>query len=106
LPAPFLVHSRVDRPTLTGSGGSDPLWHCWRGTPARDPLIRISRVRRAFLIYRKRNHHPVHRRMLPEREERAIMIDAPSRVYSSVDARRDASRVHWRLVGCCHLSGL
>jgi len=22
---------RVDRPPSTGTGGSDPLWHCWRG---------------------------------------------------------------------------
>jgi hypothetical protein len=33
LPAPLLVHQRVDRPTLTGTGGSDPLWLCWRGKP-------------------------------------------------------------------------
>jgi hypothetical protein len=39
-------------------------------------------LRGGFLIYRKRNHHPVHRWMLPEREERVIMIDASSRVYA------------------------
>jgi hypothetical protein len=32
LSAPFLVLAlRVDRPTLLGAGGSDPLGHCWRG---------------------------------------------------------------------------
>jgi hypothetical protein len=51
LPAPFAL--RVDRPTLTGSGGGDPFWHCRCGTPARDPLTRISRVRRGTLIHRK-----------------------------------------------------
>jgi hypothetical protein len=34
---------RVDRPTSTGAGGSDPFWHCWRGTPTRDPLISLRR---------------------------------------------------------------
>jgi len=29
-----LVHSRVDQPTSTGAGGSDPLWHGWRGKPS------------------------------------------------------------------------
>ena len=29
LPAPFLVHLRVDRPTLPGTGGSDPLLASW-----------------------------------------------------------------------------
>jgi hypothetical protein len=32
LPAPFW-YPRVDRPTSTGAGGSDPLWLCWRGKP-------------------------------------------------------------------------
>ena len=28
-----LVHLRVDRPTSTGAGGSDPRWLCGRGKP-------------------------------------------------------------------------
>ena len=41
-----LVHSRVDRPTSTGTGGNDPLWHSWRGTPACDPSETLRRIRR------------------------------------------------------------
>jgi hypothetical protein len=85
LPAPFLVHSRVDRPTLTGSDGSDPLWHCWRGTPARDPLIRISRVRRGFLIYRKRNHHPVHRCRVASMCVSTVGIERPEEWRADID---------------------
>ena len=33
-----------NRPTSTGTGGSDPLWLCWRGKPARDPLMRLRRI--------------------------------------------------------------
>jgi hypothetical protein len=54
LPAPFWVHSSVDRPTLPGSGGSDPLWHCWCGKPTRDPKVkRLLLIRHGTLIYRK-----------------------------------------------------
>ena len=46
-PAPFLVHSRVDRPTLTGAGGSDPFWHLalgyswagWSDYAARNAIV-------------------------------------------------------------------
>ena len=34
-----------NRPTSTGTGGSDPRWLCWRGRPARDPPIRLRRIR-------------------------------------------------------------
>jgi len=27
-----------NRPILTGTGGSDPLWRCWRGQPVRGPV--------------------------------------------------------------------
>lgn len=37
LPTPFWCMHTVDRPTLPGTDGCDPLWHCWRGKPARDP---------------------------------------------------------------------
>jgi hypothetical protein len=47
---------RVDRPTSTGAGGSDPLWHCWREKPARDPKIKLLRIHRGILIYRKSKH--------------------------------------------------
>jgi len=48
LPTPFLVHLRVDRPILTGTDGSDPLWLCWLGIPARDPIKMLSRVHRGI----------------------------------------------------------
>ena len=57
LPAPFLMHHsawprvlmhRMDRPTSTGTGGSDPLSHCWRGKPARDPLIKLRPITEGF----------------------------------------------------------
>ena len=47
-----LVHR--DRPTSTGTGGSDPLWHSWRGTPARDPWKTLRVSADCPLIYRKR----------------------------------------------------
>ena len=33
LPAPFWCTYAWNRPTSTGTGGSDPLWLCWRGKP-------------------------------------------------------------------------
>jgi hypothetical protein len=43
---------RMDRPTSTGTGGSDPLSHCWPGKPARDPLIKLRPITEGFLICR------------------------------------------------------
>jgi hypothetical protein len=33
LPAPFWCTYAWNRPTSTRTGGSDPLWLCWRGKP-------------------------------------------------------------------------
>jgi len=34
-----------NRPTLTGAGGSDPLWLCWCGRPRRGPARKLRRIR-------------------------------------------------------------
>jgi hypothetical protein len=53
LPAPFWCTYAWNRPTSTGAGGSDPLWHCWRGKPlARDPLARLRRIQMESINFR------------------------------------------------------
>src|SRR6516162_6729532 len=71
-----LVHR--DRLTSTGTGGSDPLWHSWRGTPARDRWKTLRRIRRRPLIYRKRGKGKASRlkRFIPK-ARRATTPDRP-----------------------------